>query len=406
MRAPLLLVLLGTVASLQPALYQPLQSEAPQASLFDCSSATTCDACYQTSYLCHWCAGNSSESQSNLPGSCHLKLSPSGCQVGASCSGDDCSLRHTCSSCGMGGCKWCGSSSCVALYSWQCAVPQQCYPNAQCIRAAPEFIGYIGAPSGLVTGVSVALLVLFSVAFCNILVCWRVKRLVGDIVRPPQPLLRESPNESAGIVLASVIDPVISALFACTTWLWGILALIMVSLSLLTMLWWPHPPEVNVCNAQVMWNETLSMIIRSAVLKTNVDLEMLVSVYNPNRLNIRIKSVDGDVFYRGNIPVARFELNSLHAQGGYVTDKLGTLTFNGLDQAAAMLYDFNWKHKLELTAKVSTAFEVLVGNSVLFALSATLPEFPINANEPPQQTRCHCNQNKLEDEDDGFLLDT
>ena len=376
-----------------------------EASFFDCSSQSTCDSCYGYSYLCHWCAGNAT-----TPGSCHAKLSTQGCQVGTSCSGDDCSDRHTCSSCEMGGCKWCGSE-CVALYSWQCALPRQCFPNAQCVRKEPEYIGYDSAPSGVAFTAFAIVLILSSVAACNVLVCWRLKSLVSGLNNPPQriprerllvhgtlvededsPLGRSSANSTTSTALIPLFDALFASLFACTAWLWGLAVFGAICTAFFATLFYPHPPVVNVCNAQVMWEKLLSMLVRSAVIHTSVDLEILVSVYNPNRLSVKVRELSGDVFYRGIIPVASLTLGELNGKGGYVTDSLGTLTFTGLNQAADMLYDFNYLHKLELSAKIATAFDVMWGDRVLMSLSTVLPEIAINANEPPKQGYCHCKE--------------
>jgi hypothetical protein len=140
-----------------------------------------------------------------------------------------------------------------------------------------------------------------------------------------------------------------------------------------------------------MWKDTLTMIIKSAFIKTNVELETLISVYNPNRLNVRIKEVNGDIFYKGTTHIATFALGQLDAPGGYVSDQLGLLTFTGFDQAVDMLYDFNIQQRLILTAKISTSFDVMMGSYTLFSLSTTLPDIEIDADKPPQRTRCKCN---------------
>jgi hypothetical protein len=143
-----------------------------------------------------------------------------------------------------------------------------------------------------------------------------------------------------------------------------------------------------------MWKDTLTMIIKSAFIKTNVELETLVSVYNPNRLHVKIKDVNGDIFYKGSTNIANFVMGEVDAPGGYVTDKLGVLTFSGFDQAVDMLYDLNIQGRLILLAKISTSFDVMLGSYRLFSLSTTLPEFEIDADKPPQRSRCKCNRNQ------------
>jgi len=300
--------------------------------------------------------------------------------VGASCAGDDCFSQKSCSICKATGCKWCGKAqSCEALYSWTCGLSSECFPNEVCVRKEPEYIGYAPAPDAVSFGALVVFLTVAIIVACNLLICWRGRSVFTRIQQDRQPFDETS----------RLLDPLVRAIFSCTTCLCSTFLIGAGLLCLAVVLWWPQPPQVSVCNAEVMWKDTLTMIVKSAFIKTNVELETLISVYNPNRLNARIRDVSGDFFYKGN-HVASIAIGQIDAPGGYVSDKLGVLTFSGFDQAVDMLYDMNINQQLILTSKVSTSFDVLFGTYSLFSLSTTLPEFEIDANKPPERSHCRC----------------
>ncbi|KAF4683080.1 hypothetical protein FOZ63_027461, partial [Perkinsus olseni] len=70
-----------------------------------CGAQMDCISCYNSSYLCHWCADNPGDPPGpDIPGSCHYKGSVYGCKYGASCSKDACAYSD-CNTCEKAGCK-------------------------------------------------------------------------------------------------------------------------------------------------------------------------------------------------------------------------------------------------------------------------------------------------------------
>jgi hypothetical protein len=342
-----------------------------------CSQESTCESCYSTSLLCHWCKDIPSESGS--PASCHYKLSPKGCQVGDACTPDDCGARQTCSSCAMGGCKWCASAQkCVSPYSWTCAFPSNCLPNSECQRKEPEFIGYIQAiPSWLIA--------LFAILY------------VGMTILTVLALyhLRKT------MVPSRVVDIEEEALVArarSRKWLFrgiaslSVLALATVGAGLtLISLFWPSSPQISMCNAELMWSDTLNMIINTITTgRTTVESELLITVYNPNRIGARINTVNGNIYYKGS-SVGTIDLNPLDAKAGSASDALGVLTFDGFDHITEIMYDFNIKHQLFLEFEMFVNFDI--GKVGGFSLAA--PRFQMNVNNPPPQEHCKCKETSL-----------
>ena len=157
-------------------------------------------------------------------------------------------------------------------------------------------------------------------------------------------------------------------------------------LFVMVSMYWPSPPDVSMCNAQVMWSDTINMIINTVTSgKANVESEVLITVYNPNRLGLTLNSVNGNIYYKGT-DVGTVELDTIDAQAGSAADGLGVVSFDGFDHIAEMYYDFNVKHALLLD------FEMFVNFSVagFGGFNVAIPKLQLNVNNPPPQAHCKC----------------
>ncbi|EER04758.1 hypothetical protein Pmar_PMAR013291 [Perkinsus marinus ATCC 50983] len=193
--------------------------------------------------------------------------------------------------------------------------------------------------------------------------------------------------------LASLLDPCASCLYKTLGCCWAVGMVLLLVVSILIALAWPHQPVVNYCNVELVWNRTLAMVVESALVKTDIEMESLVSIYNPNRLGARINQLSGNIYYKG-AGIGTMALHNFEAPGGYVSDGLGLITYNALDRAAEMLIDYKWNKDLVLTVTGTISFDILWPNSeVLTSLSASLPPAVINVNKVPDQRYCKCQGN-------------
>jgi len=355
----------------------------PSSSQPDCSAQTACETCYSASFLCHWCKEVDG-------GTCHNKFSQYGCQVGDACSADDCSDRSTCSSCSLGGCKWCASiHKCVSPYSWSCALPSNCAPNDECKRTEPEFVGFLnGLPDWVIYVLFAVYLSLIFISIVTFILAYR--SFVGSASQDTTPLVVSDENNAT--------DPRSSRLwfFRIIAAAWTLVLIILGIIFILLALFWPAPPEVSMCNAQLMWSDTLNMIINSVTSgKASVESELLITVYNPNRVSLALNSVSGNISYRGQI-VGTLDLGSVDAQPGSAADGLGVITFNGFDRITEMYYDFNIKHQLFLEFDLFVNFNI----AGLGGFEIGVPKSRLNVNNPPPQKYCKCLEN-LTDPSDG-----
>ena len=328
----------------------------PQSILDDCKNQNSCEDCYKSSFMCHWC--KDIPSPTSPGGTCHAKFSQYGCQVGDACSSDDCANRKTCSSCNMGGCKWCASSAvskCVSPYSWACALPSNCIPNEDCKRDQPEFIGNQ-----------------------NSIPKWVLYSMIGLYI---------------GLVVFAVVSVVwLKQLLITRRWLYRLflgaclLGLASVGIGLTSVAYyWPSAPEVSMCNAELMWKDTINMIINTVTTgKASVESELLITVYNPNRLGGVINSISGNIYYKA-ASVGTVSIGEIDLVPGSASDSLGVLVFNGFDKISEIYYDFNVLHKLVLEFELFV--NVYIGGTVL---STVIPKFQMNINDPPIQKHCKC----------------
>jgi hypothetical protein len=150
-------------------------------------------------------------------------------------------------------------------------------------------------------------------------------------------------------------------------------------------IYWPSAPELSMCNAQVLWRDTINMIINSVTSgKATVESELLLSVYNPNRVGITVKSVSGSVWYKSS-SVGSISMDEIPIVPGSISDSLGVVSFNGFEKISEMYYDFNVNHALVLE------FNLFVNLDIAgYSVSTSVPKFQMNINEPPPQKYCKC----------------
>jgi hypothetical protein len=280
----------------------------------------------------------------------------------------------------MGGCKWCASSKrCVSPYSWECALPSNCVPNDDCKRIEPEFVGFQNQiPYWIIWAMIIVyvLIVIFSTVSLYVLHGLYVVHTTEAESSAPLTGLGVSEVGSRGS--RSLAYRIIA-----TTWSLGVIAIGIIFA--IIGIYWPSAPELSMCNAEVMWKDTINMIINSVTSgKATVESEILLSVYNPNRMGGDIKSVTGDVYYKSS-PVGSISMGELPIVPGSISDSLGVVSFNGFDKIAEIYYDFNVNHALVFE------FDLYVNVNVAgYSVSTGIPKFQMNINEPPPQKYCNC----------------
>ncbi|CAM9923250.1 unnamed protein product, partial [Phaeothamnion confervicola] len=110
----------------------------------------------------------------------------------------------------------------------------------------------------------------------------------------------------------------------CTQAVCASCMLVALAMCVVTLLYAPHFPEVNVCNTEFDWKSVVHSITGVAV---EVDYQLLVSIYNPNNMDVAIESGTA-VLKHKHTEVGAMVFEPFTATGGYVTDILATVAIN------------------------------------------------------------------------------
>ena len=109
----------------------------------------------------------------------------------------------------------------------------------------------------------------------------------------------------------------------------------MIVVSALVLAYAPSYPVLNVCSSEMDWN---SVIEGLESLKIRSDFEMLMSIYNPNRFELKATTGSGVFLYQGK-EVGSFALKEpFSAKGGYTTD-----VFESLFILSLLFHDFTFR---------------------------------------------------------------
>jgi len=261
-------------------------------------------------------------------------------------------------------CHWCGKDNkCHAIGSpYGCLTGVNCYGSEACVRSEPEAKPH-PAPSGSVlVGLGIFLLTsLFCTSACFFVANEYVKHATvvrmekdpnyqellafdeeeeglagrsrsgpskgggegvlgerrpqgsgGEDVWDPVPRIRVEERSRFLVVCSQVIR---AALILTLAWL--------VMVAVAVFLYTPQVPDVNVCNTALDWGSLFTGLER---LKLEADYQLLLSVYNPNRLDVAISSGQG-VFKHDHEAIGQVEVAPFLIKGGAITDVLVTLVF-------------------------------------------------------------------------------
>ncbi|KAF4655052.1 hypothetical protein FOZ61_007791 [Perkinsus olseni] len=397
-----------------------------------CGAQMDCISCYNSSYLCHWCADNPEDPPGpDIPGSCHYKGSVYGCKygavpissviisiVGAALCPVNASLTRSArerSQCKKKRVKP-GTAFGLGAFETRKFLNKSLYDF--------KYIGSVWAPRAVAWSLILIIAIASTCGGMMLFSCRRMKNAVARANQLDRELQRSGRarrrqrSEGADdyllrggtasddeadlderargydyLSLASLLDPCASCLYKTLGCCWAVGMILLLVGSGVVAAVWPHQPVVNYCNIELVWNRTLAMVVESALVKTDIEMESLVSVYNPNRLGVRINHLSGNIYYKG-AEIGTMALHNFAAPGGYVSDGLGLITYNALDRAAEMLIDYKWNKDLVLTVTGTISFDILWPNSeVLTSLSASVPPAVINLNKVPDQRYCKCQGN-------------
>merc|ERR1740117_1404497 len=116
-------------------------------------------------------------------------------------------------------------------------------------------------------------------------------------------------------------------------WLmWLVAIAFIVASGIILVLFSPHPPRTSICYDGVDWTGIVKNINVGFGSRYYADYELLLSLYNPNRVDLNVTSLRGVVHFPvGSLDqheVGTVTLGDFFAKAGSITDTIGMLSFS------------------------------------------------------------------------------
>ncbi|CAH0522336.1 unnamed protein product [Peronospora belbahrii] len=347
-----------------------------------CSSHKDCDSCLNASLTCHFCKNDFQ---------CHAIGSPYGCPVGVSV----------------------------------------CHHLEDCKRTDPQFVGY-GPPPSVVIAV-LCLMVTLTCCFCGVsAICSifcrtkktstrqaklmaaldkekqkkKAKTTLRDVDEEQlqaqkQPLLVGEIREGEVLLFENEVDQESlerlrtryeederqinwQAFAARFTWL-----TVLISITVLALMFYPRMPDYNVCNRQFEWESILHSIMG---LEPKVEYQVLVSVINENRFGFVLESGRADIYHNTTL-VGKWELEKpLEAKAGSISDVIAAINIKpGFAEGIALWKDFS-KNELIFRINATIAGSITWGRYKIYRISSSTPDVEFLVGAEYDRSLCKCTE--------------
>jgi hypothetical protein len=409
----------------------------------NCASHTNCTECGGASSLCHWCAKDNKCHAKGDPFGCLIGASSCDANNPSTPPPPTpptkkCIDFKDCQSCANSSweCHWCpqNNGTCHAKGSWGgCATGANCFAIERCQRLEPERIYHGGTFStasfqGVGPVATTVLAVIMGLVLCCATCCFAgatfVKGAVDDLVGEPDmvgeddgmsgqydssqleleaPLLLE--NGSAGETDREAIADAnrrseqvsvtqLSAMSVTTNRrppkrkssikrMYGVCQIfylvtifLTVILFIVGMSYAPRQPQYNVCTNQLGWK---SIIEGMASLKMSASFDLLISVYNPNRVEVDLKNGAGQFHYDGEY-VGSFEIPEGKISEEAISDIIVKVTFTPDKWQALSLTAEYYRGTLRFIVGGHAHVTVpALGN---YSFEAKFDDIEVNPNDP------------------------
>eukprot|EP00937_MAST-01D_sp_MAST-1D-sp2_P006328 g6328.t1 len=165
-------------------------------------------------------------------------------------------------------------------------------------------------------------------------------------------------------------------------------AMLVLLFAALTIAYWPSYPVYNVCEQAWQWDSFFRHLVYLDGIEG--DLMLLLSVYNPNRFALRVRTVTATFSHR-NLTVGSFELDGgVQLAAGSVTDVRALLRFTpSATQAMYLLYDYE-AGRLSLDLGADFEADVAVGGLPVYSLRSSVPAHALQLNGLADRSICVC----------------
>ena len=404
-----------------------------------CSSHLSCFECATSSAFCHWCAYDNA---------CHEKGSIHGCLEGVDCVNHTtpdhpkdknetaCASHMNCSECALSSsfCHWCAhDQACHSVGSvYGCVTGVDCYSNDRCRRQTPEPIDSLVFPEmGILPILVIAILggICFCCSTLGYCVAGGVKGAYDDLAHlaaqsantPTHPIVEQTravtqgdqethqhENEESAPLIAEQSnseyqlmpdEPAppfmarrrtraasrhMDCLFgACTVCY--ILSVAMVGGFIFAgMRYFPKAPQYNICNDALAWK---SLVDSMTSMKIEANIEILVSVMNPNHFDVSLNMGKGSFTHDGAF-VGTFEIPPSEAKAMMITDMMIIAKFTPEKWEALALTTEYYRGTLVLD--VSSQASIRVPALANYSYEVDFKDMRVHVNDPNLMDRHLC----------------
>jgi len=197
----------------------------------------------------------------------------------------------------------------------------------------------------------------------------------------------------------SCIEKCILCFYWPTLIVWVLLIPFLIVVGVLLVRFLPHEPVTSVCYDGLDWASIVKNINPSAS-GYYADYELVVSIYNPNRVDLVVGGITGTVHYPANgssaQEVGTLTLGKFFAKGGSISDTVGILSLSMTRwNALGMGGDYAKGHleialDLGLTFKVNASENIPVLSALYWYSEYQLQPMVVNVNDPDDHTHCLC----------------
>lgn len=335
-----------------------------------------------------------------------------------------CAELEACHACNAeSGCHFCAfDNKCHAYLSpWGCAIGMSCEEAESCIREKPMWEGY-GTLSPAQNALIVLLVFVMSGLFVMtvgvvVLACLRRRRtaylrsaprelelgsnIQGDHMEAPLinlahqelPADVEAELEDSLSLLRSVedgaepVDTSKCSIWRILRWTFGVMGFVILGVILAAVMMFPVAPDYSMCTVSIDWTSIFQGMKNG---ETRLDVDVHVSVYNPNRFGITIHSGDGILSYQDQ-DIGRGALNnSMELPAGTIVDQVFLVRFiPGLRIAAELLR----KHllgTLTLDLRMDLDTSISVADQRVYRLNTTFTLPDMDVGGPSSREWCLC----------------
>jgi LEA14-like dessication related protein len=157
-------------------------------------------------------------------------------------------------------------------------------------------------------------------------------------------------------------------------------------IAVLGIVLYPQVPEYSICNKSIRWLSLLEAII---TYQMKAELEIQTSIYNPNRIDIKVHKLNLNMRHKGN-HVASAVARDITLPAGSVTDVILVASVEPTTEEAIRMSAEYARGELFVDANVSFDTSIALWDRSLISYNASADYNDIDINGGPDRKWCKC----------------